>query len=148
MFRESSSHKIDVNGRLIIPVRFHSLIRKGGGDGVMVTRMDNTLVAYPFDEWGVLESKILSLPITTDELRRFRRIFIGSASECFLDKNNRIVIPASLRAYAELKKEVILVGVLDHFEIWSQDNWEKENFQHMEDLKNEDLKIQIANLGL
>lgn len=114
----------------------------------MVTRMDNTLVAYPFDEWGVLESKILSLPITTDELRRFRRIFIGSASECFLDKNNRIVIPASLRAYAELKKEVILVGVLDHFEIWSQDNWEKENFQHMEDLKNEDLKIQIANLGL
>jgi len=148
MFRENSSHKIDANGRLIIPVRFHPLIRKGGENGVMVTRMDNTLVAYPFDKWRILEAKILSLPIKSDGMRRFRRIFIGSSSECFLDKNNRIVIPPSLRAYAELKKEVILVGVLDHFEIWSHDNWEKENLQHVEDLKDEELKSQIASLGI
>ena len=148
MFRGSSSHKIDATGRLIIPVRFHELILNGGGNGIIVSRLDNTLVAYPFDAWKAIETRILSLAQKSDSMRRFRRIFIGGAFECLLDKNNRILIPPSLRQYAEFKKKVVLVGVLDHFEIWSEDNWEKENIKHLEDLQEEDLKNEITELGL
>ena len=59
MFRGSSFHTIDPKGRLIIPARFRDTIRAGGGDGVMLTRMDSCLFAYTLEEWVKIETKIL-----------------------------------------------------------------------------------------
>jgi MraZ protein len=81
-------------------------------------------------------------------MRRFRRVFIGGAFECNCDKQDRILIPPSLRQYAELDKEIVLVGVLDHFEIWSRDNWENENKVQEEDMKEEEVRNEIAGLGI
>ena len=124
-FRGSSNHTIDAKGRLIIPARFKELIGNGGRPGVMVSKMDKCLVAYPFEMWEKIEERILELAERSDALRRFRRVFLGGAFECFCDKQDRILIPPSLRDYAVSTKEIILVGVLDHFEIWARDSWDK-----------------------
>ncbi len=148
MFRGSSFHTIDAKGRVIIPARFREVINAGGSDGVMVSGMDGCLFAYPFDEWSNIEKRILSLAEKSASMRRFRRLFIGGAFECGIDKQDRILVPPSLRAYADLDKEIVLVGVLDHFEIWSRTNWDMENENLMKDLKEEEVRNEIARLGL
>ncbi len=148
MFRGSSYHTIDTKGRIIVPSRFRDGIREGGGDGIMVSRMDDCLVAYPYDEWNKIETRILSLAEKSENMRRFRRVFIGGAFECTIDKQERTLIPQPLRQYADLEKDIVLVGVLDHFEIWSRSKWEKENMELEDDLKKEEVRNEIARLGL
>ena len=149
MLRGSSFHTIDNKGRLIIPARFRQFIKSGeGDDGVMISRMDNCLVAYPFEEWRNLENKILSLAETSENMRRFRRVFIGGAFECSCDRQDRILIPQSLRQYAGFDKEIVLVGVLEHFEIWAREKWEQENVELEKDFKKEEVRNEIAKLGL
>jgi MraZ protein len=103
MFRGSSFHTIDNKGRLIIPARFRQFIQSEEGDGVMISRMDSCLKAYPFDKWRNLETKILSLAETSENMRRFRRVFVGGAFECSCDKQDRILIPQSYSHPAKLK---------------------------------------------
>jgi len=148
MFRGSSFHTIDAKGRMIIPARFRDIIKAGGGDGVMLSRMDLSLFAYTFEEWKKIEGKILSLAEKSEAMRRFRRVFIGGAFECNCDKQGRILVPPTLRHYAGVKKEIVLVGVLDHFEIWSRENWEAENLRMEEDMMGEGVRNEIAKLGL
>jgi MraZ protein len=148
MFRGSSFHTIDEKGRIIIPARFRDILKAGGGDGVMVSRLDKSLFAYTFEEWSKIENKILSLAEKSGNMRRFRRVFIGGAFECICDKQGRILIPPSLRQYSELEREIVLLGVLDHFEIWSRKNWEKENLNIEEDMENEEVRNEISKLGL
>lgn len=148
MFRGSSFHTIDTKGRIIIPARFRDVIKADGADGVMVSRMDSCLVGYPFNEWRKIEAKILAMAEKSENMRRFRRVFIGGAFECNCDKQDRILIPPSLRQYAAFEKEIVLVGVLDHFEIWSRDNWDNENLNLEEDMKKEEVRNEIAKLGI
>jgi transcriptional regulator MraZ len=148
MFRGSSFHTIDSKGRIIIPARFRDVIKARESNGVMVSRMDGGLVAYSYDEWRNIEKRILSLAEKSENMRRFRRVFIGGAFECACDKQDRILIPQNLRQYAELDKEIVLVGVLDHFEIWSRKSWDTENIHLEKDMKKEDVRNEIAKLGL
>ena len=147
MFRGSSFHTLDAKGRIIVPARFRDIIR-ANGDGVMISRMDSCLLAYTFPEWHQIESRILALSEKSETMRRFRRVFIGGAFECTCDKQERILVPPSLRQYAGLDKEIVLVGVLDHFEIWSRDNWDIENTHMEEDMTKEVVRNEIAKLGL
>jgi len=148
MFREYSYHTIDNKGRIIIPARFREIIKTNGGDKVMISRMDRCLVGYPIDDWRKLESKILSMAEKSGNIRRFRRVFIGGASECNCDKQDRILIPQALREYAKLKKEIVLVGVLDHFEIWRRDKWDLESAELDKDMQSEEVRNEIAKLGI
>ena len=148
MFRGSSYHTIDNKGRIIIPARFRDVIKLNGGDSVMVSRMDNCLVGFPMENWRKIESRILSMAEKSENIRRFRRVFIGGASACNCDKQDRILIPQVLREYAALEKEIVLVGVLDHFEIWSRANWDLENTDMESDLKKEEVRNEIAKLGI
>jgi MraZ protein len=147
-FRGLSNHTIDSKGRLIIPARFKELINDSGRPGVMVSKMDRCLVAYPFEEWEKIEERILEMAERSDAMRRFRRVFIGGAFECFCDKQDRILIPPSLRDYAELKREISLVGVLDHFEIWARDQWDNEKALLDQDMQEEEFRNQISRLRL
>ena len=148
MFRGSSFHTIDAKGRLIIPARFRDVIRADGGERVMLSRMDGCVVVYVLEEWRRIETRILQLAQKNDNMRRFRRVFIGGAFDCACDKQERILIPPLLREYAGLQKDVVLVGVLDHFEIWSREKWEQENQNLEKDLKQEEVRNEIASLGL
>lgn len=146
MFRSSSFHNIDPKGRLIIPARFRNYIRAGGGNGVMVTNMDNCLYAYTFNEWKEIEKKIISAK--NMHMRHFKRFFLGNACECMCDKQDRILLPPTLREYADLAKEIVLAGILDHFEIWSRQRWEEENRRIEQELEKPEVKEEIASLGL
>ncbi len=148
MFRGSSFHTIDSKGRIIVPARFREIIKADDNNGIMISRMDSGLVAYTHTEWRKIETRILSLAEKSGNMRRFRRVFIGGAFECPCDKQGRILIPPMLRQYADLSREIVLVGVLDHFEIWSREKWEKENLHMEKDMKKEEVRNEISKLGL
>jgi len=148
MFRGNSFHKIDAKGRIIVPARFRNTIETGGGNGVMLTQMDDGLYVYTYDGWQGIEERILSMAMSSRTMRRFKRIFIGGAYDCPCDRQGRVLIPAPLREYALIETEIVLVGVLDHFEIWAKERWNDENRQLTDDLKNEAVRNEIAELGL
>lgn len=148
MFRGSSFHNLDPKGRLIIPARFRDVLRQSSVDGLMISTMDGALSCYTFEEWRKIEERLLNLPAKSEHMRRFRRIFIGGAHECLLDKQGRILIPPSLRQQAGLQKEVVLVGVLDHFEVWAKEIWAQEDEKLQNDMKREELRNEVAELGL
>jgi MraZ protein len=95
-----------------------------------------------------LENRILQLAEKSESMRRFRRIFIGGASECLCDKQDRILVPPMLRQYAGLNRDIVLVGVTDHFEIWSRENFEREELALQNDLKSPEARNEIARLGI
>ncbi len=113
-------HTIDGKGRLIIPAKFREVL----GEQFIATKgLDNCLFVYPLSEWKSLEEKLRALPFTQPDARAFVRFFFSGATECELDKQGRILLPANLREYAKLEKDVVLVGVSSRVEIWSQAHW-------------------------
>ncbi|MBC8443751.1 MAG: division/cell wall cluster transcriptional repressor MraZ [Deltaproteobacteria bacterium] len=148
MFRGTSFHTIDSKGRIIIPSRFREVVQESGEERLMISRLDKSLFAYALAEWGKIESKIMSLAEKSENMRRFRRVFVGGAFDCAYDKQDRVLIPPILRQYAGIDKDIVLVGVLDHFEIWSRENWDDENATMETDMKKEEVRNEIAKLGL
>jgi MraZ protein len=100
------------------------------------------------DKWRKLEDEILTLPKSSAYMRRFRRVFIGGAFECTCDKQDRILIPSTLREYAGLDKDIVLVGALERFEIWSRENWDKEVLSLDKDMQNDEFRREIDELGI
>jgi len=77
------------------------------------------------DEWKVQEQKFKSMSFTKRESRKFNRLYFSGASEMVPDKQGRILIPSYLKDYAEIKKEVYIIGVSNRIEIWSHELWEE-----------------------
>lgn len=146
MFRSSSSHTIDAKGRVIIPSRFRNILKADKIYGLMVSNKDDCLYAYTFSEWEKVETKVLSAK--SSAMEDFRRFFLGNSCECMCDKQDRILIPKSLREYANLEKEIVLVGNLNHIEIWDRTQWNKVNKRMEQELKKEEVREEIASLGL
>ena len=141
MFMGEYNHTIDAKGRLIVPSKFRETL----GDTFVVTRgLDGCLFVYDNEEWGIFEEKLKSLPITNKEARQFVRFFLAGAAEVEVDKQGRILVPNVLREFAELNKDVVLIGVASRIEIWS-----KERFEGMatyEDMA--EIAEHMAELGL
>lgn len=147
MFRGSSSHTCDPKGRLIVPSRFRDVIKAGGGEGVILTTsMTDALSAYSYDEWSKVESRIMAS--RSPNISALRRFFLGNSQDCSCDKQGRILIPKNLREYAGIEKEIILVGLVDHFEVWSLERWDAENQNTIQSIKSGDFKDELADLGL
>ncbi|MDK2798866.1 MAG: transcriptional regulator MraZ [Clostridiales bacterium] len=124
MFIGEYQHNIDAKGRLIIPSKF----REDLGEKFIVTKgLDNCLFVYSLEEWANLESKLKTLPLTNKDARAFVRFFFSGATECEVDKQGRILIPANLREHAGLVKDVSVIGVSTRVEIWDRERWNKYN---------------------
>ncbi|ATW25062.1 division/cell wall cluster transcriptional repressor MraZ [Candidatus Formimonas warabiya] len=133
MFMGEFQHTIDPKGRLFIPVKF----REGLGETFVVTKgLDNCLFAYSMNEWKTLETKLKALPFTKADARAFMRLFFSGATECELDKQGRILLPANHREYALLDKEVVVIGVSSRVEIWSKERWTAYNEQAGKEYEN------------
>ncbi len=146
MFRGRFEHLIDAKGRVSIPAKFRELLAEKYDDRLIITNFDRCLVAYPYEEWRVLEEKISSLSLVKKEVKAFQRFFISGAVECPIDKLGRVLIPPSLRDYAQLEKNVIFAGMLKRFEIWSKERWIEEIKRSEEDF--ESIAAVLADLGL
>ena len=126
MFRGRFEHTIDSKGRISIPAKFRELLAEKYDERVMITNFDRCLVAYPYEEWRSMEEKISSLSMVKKEAKAFQRFFVSAAVECPIDKLGRILIPPTLRSYAQLEKEVVFAGMVKKFEIWSKERFLEE----------------------
>lgn len=121
MFMGEYNHTIDAKGRLIIPSKFRETL----GDTFVVTKgLDGCLFVYDNVEWNAFEEKLKSLPITNKDARQFARFFLAGAAEVEVDKQGRILVPNVLREFAELNKDVVLIGVASRIEIWSRERFD------------------------
>ena len=146
MFRGRFEYTIDDKGRTSLPAKFREVLAANYDERLIVTTFDKCLWAYPVKEWQAIEEKIAHLPQFKSEVKALQRIFVSGANECPLDKQGRIVLPASLRDYAELKKEIVFVGMTKRIEIWSKENWDK--VVAMSQATLESTNEGLSNLGL
>ena len=146
MFRGRYEHTIDLKGRVSLPARFREVLKDKYDDQLIITNFDGCLVAYPDEEWRVIEEKVSSLSMVKKEVKSFQRFFISGATECSIDKQGRILIPPGLRKYAKLEKDIVFAGLTKKIEIWSKEMWEQEIVKVQESF--DDLSNPLAELGL
>jgi len=121
MFIGEYQHLIDEKKRLSLPAKF----RKELGKKVIITRgFDGCLVVYTEEKWKAAMEELKKLSSAKAENRKFNRTILGGATEVFLDKLGRILIPDYLKKYAGLKKNVTICGLYNKLEIWDSEKWE------------------------
>lgn len=126
MFYGEYSHTLDKKGRVIIPAKFREVVKEHFTEKFYLTRgLDGCLFVFTEESWKSQERKFREMPFTRGEARRFNRLYFSGACETVCDKQGRILIPEYLKEYAEIKEEVVMVGVSDRIEIWAKQNWEK-----------------------
>ena len=124
MFMSQYNHTMDAKGRLSIPSKFREQL----GDEFVITKgMDGCLFVFDNKNWAEFEEKLSALPMGKLETRQYTRFFLAGATQVEVDKQGRILLPAHLREFAELDKDVVLVGVGSRIEIWNKDKWEGNN---------------------
>ena len=136
-------HNVDVKGRVSVPSKF----RNDLGQTFVITKgLDNCLFMYSKQEWETFELKLKELPLTNQDARSFVRFFFAGAAECEVDKQGRINIPQNLREYANIQKDVVIVGVATRAEIWDSENWNK--YTSSDSLDGTKLASQMSQLGI
>ncbi len=120
MFLGEYKHSIDYKGRLSVPKKFRGQLKK---ESVLTKGLDRCLFLYPSEGWETISNRVKELPVTASDARAFGRYLFSGATEIEFDQLGRIFIPEYLRDYAGLKKEVVVVGVLDRIEIWDKPRW-------------------------
>ncbi|MBU0478176.1 division/cell wall cluster transcriptional repressor MraZ [bacterium] len=124
MFYGEFTHTLDEKNRLIVPMRLRGKIKETFVERFIITKgLDNCLFLFTVDEWRLFENKTKALPFTGKDARAYTRHLFSGASECTIDKQGRISIPLYLKNYAQIRKDVIIIGVMNRIEIWSRENW-------------------------
>ena len=122
MFLGEYEYRIDPKGRVAVPPRF----REEFSTGIIVTRgYDRCVVAYTPSEWNKLSGRYASLPTTSSSSRLVNRLIFSSAFNLNLDRLGRLILPSSLKEYAQIQEDVVVAGVGNYLEIWSKEGWEK-----------------------
>ncbi len=124
MFRGRYPYAVDTKGRLSIPSKFREVLSADFHDErLVITNFDNCLWAYPVAEWVKIEEKVAALPQFKEEVKALQRFFISAAVECPIDKAGRLLLPPTLRDYAGIQRDVVIVGMVKRLEIWAAERW-------------------------
>ncbi|MFQ5947252.1 MAG: division/cell wall cluster transcriptional repressor MraZ [Acidimicrobiia bacterium] len=122
VFLGEYQHSVDEKGRLVLPIKFRDRLSKG----LVITKgQERCVFVFPQDRWDEEVEKVNRLPRTNRRNRNYARTFFAAASDQKADRQGRIQIPAGLRSYADLGKEVVVVGVADRIEIWNTEAWQQ-----------------------
>jgi len=120
MFLGTHSPKLDEKGRIILPAKF----REELSSGVVVTRgQENCLYVFSTREFEELHDRIRQAPVTSKVARDFLRVFLSGASAETPDRQFRITVPANLRTYASLDRDLTVIGAGNRIEIWDSEAW-------------------------
>jgi len=126
MFYGEYAHSIDRKGRLILPAKFREAAKANFIEKFFVTRgLDKCLFMFSEEEWRAQENKFKTIPFIKQQARTFNRLYFSGAVEVLFDKQGRILLPQYLKDFAEIKKDVIVVGVSNRIEIWAKDKWQE-----------------------
>jgi MraZ protein len=136
-------HNLDTKGRMAVPAKF----RESLNAGAIITRgIDSCLFVFTNSDWEELVKKLMALPIAQANSRAFVRLMLAGATDVALDNQGRILIPDYLRKYASLKKEVVVAGLYNRFEIW--DNVEWNNYKAKTESTSEIISEKLGELGI
>jgi MraZ protein len=126
-FRGRYELKVDPKFRLSLPSPFRNVLREAKSSEIIITNSQyqgkRCLDAYPIKEWQKLESKIAKLPQLKVEVQNFQRFYLSGGHLVECDGQSRVLIPPSLRTYAAIQTDVVVVGFSQKFEIWSLETW-------------------------
>ncbi|EPR75540.1 Cell division protein MraZ [Leifsonia rubra CMS 76R] len=120
MFLGTYAPKLDDKGRIILPAKF----REELASGVVVTRgQERCLYVFSQREFEVMHEKIRRAPVTSKQGRDFLRLFLSGANQETPDKQHRVTLPAGLRDYAGLGRDLTVIGAGNRAEIWDTEAW-------------------------
>lgn len=121
MYTGEYNHTVDPKGRLTFPAKF----RENLGEKFVITKgLDGCLFVFDEEGWTKLTEKLAALPLTDKGARQFTRFFLAGAVDSEVDKQGRILLPANLRSFAGIEKDVVLIGTGTRAEIWSKERYE------------------------
>lgn len=137
MFYGEYAHSIDNKGRLILPSKLRETAKNNFVEKFYITRgLDKCLFMFSEEEWKAAEQKFKSMSFTKQDSRKFNRLYFSGAVEIIPDKQGRILLPTYLKDYAQIKKDVVIIGVSSRIEVWAKDQWQefyKSNLESFED---------------
>jgi MraZ protein len=120
-FAGSEQHALDHKGRLIVPARFRE--RLGPQFVLTIAHPDPCLALYPMPTWVEFCGRIEAVPVKDERYRRYVRYLFAHSEEVACDAQGRVVVPALLREYAGIERQVVSVGLLTRIEIWAKDRY-------------------------
>lgn len=125
MFSGSHALSMDPKGRMAIPTRIREALAQSAAGKIVITANteERCLLIYPEPKWLEILPQIEALSSFNKASARVKRLLIGYASTLDIDANGRVLVPSTLREYANLDKKVMLVGQGSKFELWSEDSW-------------------------
>jgi len=124
MFYGEYEHTIDRKGRLIVPARFRQALQEHDVKRLFLTRgLDGCLFLFAESEWRIAESRFKQIPFTKSEGRKFNRMFFSGAAEVTVDRLGRLLVPKTLKDFADITQDVVIVGVSTRMEIWAKEKW-------------------------
>jgi MraZ protein len=125
MFYGEYEHTIDRKGRLIVPAKFRQAFKEHEVKTLFLTRgLDGCLFLFPEAEWRAVEARFKQIPFTKAEGRKFNRMFFSGAAEITIDGLGRLLVPKTLKEFAQIQEDVVIVGVSTRIEIWSKEKWQ------------------------
>jgi MraZ protein len=126
VFRGVAQLNLDSKGRLAVPARYRdAVLERCGGRLVVTTDSDRCLLIYPLPDWEPIEQKLMALSSFNAQIRELQRRLVGYAEDVQMDAAARILVPPALREFAQLDKNVVLVGQGSKFELWNKDQWQE-----------------------
>jgi MraZ protein len=120
MFLGEYEHSLDAKGRVILPAKFRDQLE---GGAVMARALDGCLAVYPVEEFERVATHLQDARSRGATERRAARSYFSGAVEITPDKQGRVAIPAPLRTFAKLEREVTVTGNFDHLEIWDRETF-------------------------
>jgi MraZ protein len=128
VFQGAAQLNLDTKGRLAIPARHRdALVQAGDGRLVLTAHPHRCLLLYPAPAWEPIRDKIQAAPSFDPHSAAVKRVMLGNARDGEIDAAGRILVAPELREYAGLDKQVWLVGMGSHFEIWSDAGWRRQH---------------------
>lgn len=121
MFLGTYHPRLDDKGRLILPAKYRDEME----GGLVITKgQERCLYIWPADEFARIAETARSTPVTSVSGRGRVRLFFASASDETPDKQGRITVPHSLREYAGLDRDCVLIGASSRVELWDAQAWQ------------------------
>jgi MraZ protein len=137
------THAIDAKGRVILPAGFRNEM---GASFVITKGLDTCLFLYSQQEWKALSDNLQKLSIAKPEARAVVRFFFSGARTLECDRQGRFLIPVNLRDYAQIIKDVVIIGVSNRIEVWGKETWAKYNDEITPSMA--DIASTLADLGI
>ena len=131
MYYGEAQTALDDKGRITLPARFRQISQvQKHTDWYLARGFDRALFLFPHAQWEAIRAQVNRHAAMNPRALDFRRLFYGSVAEVQVDKQGRIAVPPNLRQYGGLSKEVVVLGVETHLEIWSKVQWDAFQAEH------------------